>query len=113
MGHGTRNCRVVRGTFHKKISNGTLNLTRKQEVQQNPLPQHHRGKATAAVLFHNGAYENEAASGISMPLAAISALQRSPTFWTLFNQLRLKEESRRTTNSCIHYCQLRNPLPHS
>ena len=30
-----------------------------------------------------------------MPPAAISALQRSPTFRTLFNQLGLKEESRR------------------
>nr|POE82577.1 hypothetical protein CFP56_67870 [Quercus suber] len=55
MGHGTRNCRAVRGTFHKKILDGTLNVIREQEVQQNPLPQHHRGKATAVVLFHNGA----------------------------------------------------------
>ena len=32
VGHGTRNCKAVRGTFYKKISNGTLNLTREQEV---------------------------------------------------------------------------------
>ena len=30
-----------------------------------------------------------------MPPATISALQRSPIFWTLFNQLGLKKESRR------------------
>ena len=36
------------------------------------------------------------ASSTSMPPAAISALQRSPTFQTLFNQLGLKEESSRT-----------------
>ena len=96
VGHGTRDCRTIRRTFHKKISDGTLKLTREQEVQRNPLPQHHRGKATTAVLFHNGADENETASGTSMPPAAISALQRSPTFQTLFNQLGLNEESRRS-----------------
>ena len=74
MGHGTRDCKAIQRTFHKKISNGTLNLTREQEVQQNPLPQHHRGKATAVVLFHNGADETEAASDTGMPLAAIFAL---------------------------------------
>jgi len=101
VGHRTRNCRTVRGTSHKKISNGTLNLTRKQKVQQNPLPQHHRGKATAAVLFHNKADENEIASGTSIPPAAIFALQRSPTFWTLFNKLGLKEESRRSVTKAL------------
>ena len=52
------------------------------------------------------------ASSASMPLAAISVLQRSLTFQTLFNQLRLKKELRRTatealvsisTNSKTHY----------
>ena len=32
MGHGTRDCREIRRTFHKKISDGTLNFTREQEV---------------------------------------------------------------------------------
>ena len=41
------------------------------------------------------------ASNTSMPLVAISALQRSITFRTLFNQLRLKEESRRTTTEAL------------
>ena len=101
VGHGTRDCRTIRRTFHKKISDGTLNLTREQEVQQNPLPQHHRGKAIAAVLFHNGVDENETASSTSMPLAAISALQRSPTFRTLFNQLGLNKESRRSATEAL------------
>ena len=74
VSHETRDCRAIRRTFHKKISDGTLNLTCEQEVQRNPLPQHHRGKATAAVLFHNGADENEIASSTSMPPTAISAL---------------------------------------
>ena len=101
VGHGTRDCKAIRRTFHKKISDGTLNLTREQKVQRNPLPQHHRGKATATVLFHNGADETETASDTSIPPAAISALQRSPTFWTLFNQLGLKEESRRAATKAL------------
>ncbi|XP_075645321.1 uncharacterized protein LOC142616329 [Castanea sativa] len=101
VGHGTRDCRAVRRTFHEKISNGTLNLTREQGVQRNPLPQHPRGKATAAVLFHDGADDNEAASGTSLPPVAISALQRSPAFRTLFNQLGLKEKSRRTATKAL------------
>jgi len=36
-----------------------------------------------------------------MPLTAISALQRSPTFQTLFNHLGLKEESRRATTEAL------------
>ena len=100
VGHGTRDCKAIRRTFHKEISDGTLNLTREQEVQRNPLPQHHRGKATAAVLFHNRANEIEAASDTGMPPAAIS-LQRSPTFRTFFNQLGLKEESRRATTEAL------------
>jgi len=101
MGHGTRDCRAIRRTFHKQILDGTLNLPHEQEVQRNPLPQHHRGKATAAVLFHNGVDEIETASNIGMPPVAISALQRSPTFWTLFNQLGLKEESRRVATEAL------------
>ena len=101
MSHGTRDCRAIRRTFHKKISDGTLNLTREQEVQRNPLPEHHRGKATTVILFHNGANEDEMASGTSMPPVTISVLQRSPTFRTLFNQLGLKEESRRTVTKAL------------
>ena len=41
------------------------------------------------------------ASGTSMPPATISVLQRSPTFRTLFNQLGLKEETRRTVTEAL------------
>ena len=41
------------------------------------------------------------ASSTSMPPSAISALQRSPTFQTLFNQLGLKEESSRTMTKAL------------
>ena len=111
VGHGTRDCKAIWRTFHKKISDGTLNLTHEQEVQRNPLPQHHKGKATASVFFHNRADETETVSDTGIPPTTIFALQRSPTFRTLFNQLGLKEESRRaaiealvsiTTCSRIH-----------
>ena len=36
-----------------------------------------------------------------MPPAAIFALQRSPTFRTLFNQLGLKEESKRAATEAL------------
>ena len=78
VSHGTRDCRAIWRTFHRKISDGTLNLTYKHEVQWNLLPQHHRGKATTTVLFHTGGDEDEMASSASMPLAAIPALQMSP-----------------------------------
>ena len=65
------------------------------------MPQHHRGKATAAVLFHNRADETRIASDIGMPLAAISALQRSHTFRTLINQLGLKEESKKAATETL------------
>ena len=32
VGYGTRDCKAIRRTFHKKILDGTLNLTREQEV---------------------------------------------------------------------------------
>ena len=101
VSHGIRDCRAIWRTFHKKISDGTLNLTHEQEVQRNPQPQHHRGKATVAVLFHNRADESETASGTSMPPATISTLQRSPTFRTLFNQLGLRKESRRSATEAL------------
>nr|POE63876.1 hypothetical protein CFP56_24708 [Quercus suber] len=58
-------------------------------------------KAVAAILFHIRGNEEEMASNASMPLAAISALQRSSNFRTLFNQLGLKEESRRTATEAF------------
>ena len=38
VSHGTRDCRAIWRTFRMKILDGTLNLTREQEVQWNPLP---------------------------------------------------------------------------
>ena len=99
--HGLQDPLLGHYTFHKKISDGTLNLTREQKVQRNPLPQQHRRKAIIAILLHNGADETETASDTSMPPIAISALQRSPTFRTLFNQLELKEESRRSATEAL------------
>ena len=41
------------------------------------------------------------ANSTSMPPTAISTFQRSPTFQTLFNQLGLKQESRRTVTEAL------------
>ena len=81
--------------FHKKITDGTLDLTQEQRVQRNPLSQHNMGKATAAVVIHAGNIEDDVSNGGELPLVAVSALQRSPAFRTLFNQLGFNEEARK------------------
>ena len=53
------------------------------------------GKATAAVVIHAGNIEDDVSNGGELPLVAVSALQRSPAFRTLFNQLGFNEEARK------------------
>ena len=60
--------------FHKKIIDGTLDLTQEQGVQRNPLLQHNRGKATAAVVIHAGNIEEDMGNNEELPPAAVSAL---------------------------------------
>ena len=60
--------------FHKKITDGTFDLTQEQGVQWNPLPQHNRGKATAAVVIHAGNIEDDMGNNGELPPVAISAL---------------------------------------
>ena len=36
--HKTKDCRVLRRMFHKKFTDGILDLAQEQEVQRNPLP---------------------------------------------------------------------------
>ena len=101
MHHKTRDCRALRKMFHKKITDGTLDLTQEQEVQQNPLPQHNRRKATVVVVIHVRNIEDDVSDSGELPLTPISELQRSPAFHALFNQLGFNEEARKVVTKAL------------
>ena len=49
--HSTKNCWTLRRLFHKKLREGTLELTQKEpEMQRNPLP-NHKGKGIVVVVI--------------------------------------------------------------
>ena len=57
--HSTKDCWTLRRLFHKKLREGTLELTQKEpEVQRNPLPNHKR-KGVVAVVIHGNLAEVE------------------------------------------------------
>ena len=99
--HKTRDCRALRRIFHKKITDETLDLTREQGAQWNPLPQHNWGRATAAMVIHAGNNEGDMGNSGELTPAAISALQRSPAFRALFNQLGFNEEARKAATEAL------------
>ena len=50
--HSTKDCWTLQRHFHKKLREGTLELTQKEpEMQRNPLP-NHKGKRVVAVVIH-------------------------------------------------------------
>jgi len=61
--HSTKDYWTLRRLFHKKLREGTLELTQKEfEVQRNPLP-NHKGKGVVVVVIHGNpakAEESEA-----------------------------------------------------
>ena len=87
--------------FHKKITYGTFDLSQEQEVQQNSLPQHNGGKATVAVVIHSRNIEDDVGYSGELPPAAVLALQRSPAFRALFNQLGFNEEARKAATEAL------------
>ncbi len=75
--------------FQTKIKDGTIELSKpQQEVQRNPLPQHGRG-ATAVVIHGNVANLDMDKEEIALSESTIVALQKSPKFLSLFDQLGL------------------------
>ena len=49
--HSTKDCWTLRRLFHKKLREGTLELTQKEpEMQRNPLP-NHKGKGIVVVVI--------------------------------------------------------------
>ena len=71
---------------HRRIKEGTLELTQ-QEVQRNPLL-NHKGKGVAAVVICANLGEDEE-ENLALPATAITTLQQSAKFKNLFDQLGL------------------------
>ncbi|KAL0010921.1 hypothetical protein SO802_006029 [Lithocarpus litseifolius] len=87
-------CWTFRRFFHKKLREGTLELTQwEPEVQRNPLP-NHKGKGVVAVVIHGNLVEVEESEGSFHP-STIRTLQKSSKFRSLFNQLGFGLEARR------------------
>ena len=90
--HPTAECWALRRLVHRKIKEGTLELTQ-QEVQRNPFL-NHRGKGVAAVVICVDPGEDEE-ENLALPAAAITTLQQSAKFKNLFDQLGLTTKERK------------------
>ena len=92
--HSIKDCWTLCRLFHKKLREGTLELTQKElEVQRNPLP-NHKGKGVVVVVIHGNPAEAEEPEG-SFHLSIVRTLQKNPKFRSLFNQLGFGPEARR------------------
>ncbi|KAL0008472.1 hypothetical protein SO802_009974 [Lithocarpus litseifolius] len=86
--------------FHKKLREGSLELTQKElEVQRNPLP-NHKGKGVVAVVIH-GNPAKTAESERSFHPSTVRTLQKNPKFRSLFNQLGFGPEARRVATESL------------
>ena len=80
--HPIVECWALHRLVHRRIKEGTLELSQ-QEVQRNPLP-NHKGKGVAAVVICTDPGKNEEENP-TLPVAAITTLQRSSKFKNLFD----------------------------
>ena len=98
--HSTKDCWTFRRLFHKKLREGTLELTQKEpEVQRNPLP-NQKGKGVVAVVIHGNSAEAEEFEGSFHP-STVRTLQKNPKFKLLFNQLGFGPEVRRVATESL------------
>ena len=57
--HSTKDCWSLKRLFHKKLREGTLELTQQElEVQRNPLP-NHKGNGVVVVVIHRKLADTE------------------------------------------------------
>ncbi len=87
--------------FQTKIKDRTLELSKpQQEVQKNPLLQHGRG--ATAVVIHGNVADLDMDKEEAAPLeSTIMALQKSPKFRSLFDQLGLGAEARKMATGAL------------
>ena len=92
--HSTKDCWTLQRLFHKKLREGTLELTQKDpEVERNPLPKQ-KGKGVVAVVIHGNLAEAEELEGSFHP-SMVRTLRKNFKFRSLFNQLGFGLEARR------------------
>ena len=96
--HPTAECWVLRRLVHRRIKEGTLELSQ-QEVQRNPLP-NHKGKGVVAVVICADIGEDKGENP-ALPAVAITTLQRSSKFKNLFDQLGLIEKERKIATEAL------------
>ena len=98
--HSTKDCWTLRGLFHKKLREGTLELTQKEpKVQRNPLP-NHKGKGVVVIVIHGNPTEVEKSEGSFYP-STVRTLQKNPKFISLFSQLGFGPEARRVATESL------------
>ena len=98
--HSTKDCWTLRRLFHKKLREGTLELTQKEpEVQRNPLP-NHKGKGVVVVVIHGNPAKAEEPEGSFHP-STVRTLQKNPKFRSLFNQLGFRPKARRVATESL------------
>ena len=98
--HSTKDCWTLHRLFHKKLMEGTLELTQKElEVQRNLLF-NHKGKEMVAVVIHGNPAEAGESKGSFHP-SIVRNLQKNPKFKSLFNQLGFGPEPRRVATESL------------
>ena len=98
--HSTKDCWTFRRLFHKKLREGTLELTQKEpKVQKNPLP-NHKGKGVVAIVIHGNSAEAEESEGSFHP-STVRTLKKNPKFRSLFNHLGFGLEARKVTTESL------------
>ena len=96
--HPTAECWALRRLVHRRVKEGTLELTQ-QEVQRNPLP-NHKGKGVAVVVICADPGEDEEENP-ALPTAAITTIQHSAKFKNLFDQLGLTVKERKVATEAL------------
>ena len=90
--HSTKDCWTLRRLFHKKLREGTLELTQKEpEVQRNPQP-NHKGKGMVAVVIHRNPAEAKESERSFHP-STVRTLRKNLKFKSLFNLLGFGPEA--------------------
>ena len=100
--HSTKDCQSLRRLFHKKLREGTLELTQQEpEVQRNLLP-NHKGKGVVVVVIHGNPTDAKAEkSEGSFDPNTIKTLQKNLKFRSLFNELGFGLETRRIATESL------------
>ena len=96
--HPTVECWALRRLVHRRIKEGTLELSQ-QEVQRNPLP-NHKGKGVIAVVICADPGEDEEENP-ALPATVITTLQQSSKFKNLFDQLGLTTKERKIATEAL------------